>query len=84
MRDRAARAIAECRRIAAMSEEPGRTTRRFLTPPMRDVHDHLRRRMEALGMSTSVDAAGNLRGLWQPAQSRGKRLVPAHSTVCWA
>jgi allantoate deiminase len=42
---------------------------------MRDVHDHLRRRMEALGMSTSVDAAGNLRGLWQPAQSRGKRLV---------
>ena len=40
--DRAQRAIAECRRIAAMSEEPGRITRRFLTPPMRDVHALLR------------------------------------------
>ena len=36
--ERAQRAIAECRRIAAMSEEPGRTTRRFLTPPVREVH----------------------------------------------
>jgi len=29
MPERARRAIAECRRIAAMSEEPDRTTRRF-------------------------------------------------------
>lgn len=75
MKDRAARAIAECRLIAAMSEEPGRITRRFLTPPVRDVHARLRSRMEALGMMVSLDAAGNLRGLWRPANVVGKRLV---------
>jgi allantoate deiminase len=75
MRDRAQRAIAECRRIAAMSEEPGRTTRRFLTPPMHNVHAHLGARMEALGMTTRVDAAGNLRGRWQPEGAGAKRLL---------
>ena len=59
--------IAECHRLAAMSEESGRTTRRFLMPPVADVHAHLGARMTALGMSVTVDAAGNLRGLWQPA-----------------
>jgi allantoate deiminase len=75
LRAPALRAIAECRRIAAMSEELGRITRRFLTPPVRDVHAHLRRRMEALGMTVRVDAAGNLRGLWQPEGASGKRLL---------
>lgn len=75
MKDRAARAVAECRRIAAMSEEPGRITRRFLSPPVHDVHALLRRRMEALGMTVRVDAAGNLRGLWRPPSAHGKRLV---------
>jgi allantoate deiminase len=70
MRARAIRAIAECRRIAAMSEEPERITRRFLTPPMQDVHAYLRQRMETVGMSASIDAAGNLHGLWQPAGAR--------------
>jgi allantoate deiminase len=73
--ERARRAIAECRRIAVLSEEPDRTTRRFLTPPMRAVHTLLRERMEALGMTVSVDAVGNLRGLWQPPGSRAKRLI---------
>jgi allantoate deiminase len=31
--------------------------------------------MEALGMTVSVDAAGNLRGLWRPAGAGGRRLV---------
>ena len=75
MKDRARRAIAECRHIAAMSEEPGRITRGFLTPPMHRVHAHLRARMEALGMTIQIDAAGNLRGLWQPASPGGKRLL---------
>jgi len=71
---RAAAAIAECRLIADMSEELGRTTRRFLTSPVAQVHAHLRRRMEALGMSVTVDAAGNLRGLWQPTSTPRQRL----------
>ena len=75
MKDRAARAIAECRHIATFTEEPGRITRRFLTRPVHAVHAYLRARMEALGMSVHVDAAGNLRGLWQPANAVGKRLV---------
>jgi allantoate deiminase len=75
MRARAKRAIADCRRIAGMSEEPGRTTRRFLTPPVRDVHALLRGRMEAMGMTVSVDAVGNLRGMWKPEGTRGGRLI---------
>jgi allantoate deiminase len=75
MRERALRAIAECRRIAVLSEEPGRTTRRFLTPPTHDVHALLSSRMNALGMSVHVDPAGNLRGLWQPPQAGKKRLI---------
>ena len=58
-----------------MSEEPGRITRRFLTPPVHDVHAHLRLSMEALGMDVRVDAAGNLRGLWTPASTGQRRLI---------
>jgi len=75
MKDRALRAIAECLHIATMTEEPGRITRRFLTPPTHAVHAHLRSRMEAMGMSVQVDAAGNLRGLWRPANAASKRLI---------
>ncbi|MFZ1011920.1 MAG: M20/M25/M40 family metallo-hydrolase, partial [Terracidiphilus sp.] len=58
-----------------MTEEPGRTTRRFLTPPTHEAHALLRSRMEALGMTVQVDAAGNLRGLWRPEGVAEKRLV---------
>lgn len=75
MRERALRAIAECQQIAAMTEEPGRTTRRFLTAPTRDVHADLSARMNALGMTVQTDAAGNLRGLWRPDGTAGKRLI---------
>src|ERR1700733_9910740 len=78
--DRAKRAIEECRLIATMTEEPGRTTRRYLTPPVHEVHQHLRSRMERLGMSVRVDAVGNLRGLWKPAdtQSAVRLLLGSH------
>jgi allantoate deiminase len=75
MPERAQRAMAECRRIASMSEDPDRTTRRFLTLPVREVHALLRERMEAVAMTVSVDAAGNLRGMWQPPIATGKRLM---------
>ena len=86
VKDRAQRAIAECKRIAQMSEEPGRITRRFLTPPVHDVHALLRSRMESLGMTVHVDAAGNLRGLWKPperaGQAPGHRLAYRHCARC--
>src|SRR5258708_1142672 len=75
MMDGAVRVMEECACIAQMTEEPGRITRRYLTAPMRAVHSHLRKRMESLGMSVRVDAAGNLRGLWAPRESPGKRLI---------
>lgn len=75
MSEAAGRVIAECARIAAMSDEPGRTTRLFLSPAVRAVHDNLRSRMEALGMVVRVDAAGNMRGLWQPSNASGRRLL---------
>jgi allantoate deiminase len=75
MNERAARAIADCRRIALMTEEPGRTTRRFLTEPTHAVHALLRERMEAIGMKVAVDAVGNLRGLWRPKGAGPNRLI---------
>ncbi len=75
MRLQALRAIAECRQIAAMSEDPDRITRRFLTPPVHKVHAFLSDRMEGLGMTVRVDAAGNLRGLWRPPNASNKRLA---------
>jgi allantoate deiminase len=75
MRERALRAIAECRHIATMTEETGRTTRRFLVPPTHEVHAHLQVRMKALGMAVHTDAAGNLRGLSRPRGANGARLI---------
>jgi len=61
-----------CRELAQFTEEPGRTTRTFLSPPMRDVHRVLGDWMKRLGMRVWVDDAGNLRGLHGRAP---KRLV---------
>jgi allantoate deiminase len=58
-----------------MSEEPGRTMRRFLTPPVREVHALLRERMRALSMDVRVDAVGNLRAVWRPEGAGPKRIV---------
>jgi allantoate deiminase len=75
---RAAEAIAECRSLATISEEPGRITRRFLTPPVAQIHQHLRQRMERLGMQVTLDAAGNLHGLWQPAGASKRIAIGSH------
>jgi allantoate deiminase len=75
MTDRALRALSECQLMAAMTEEPGRITRRFLTPPTHEVHAHLRTRMESLGMMVDLDNAGNLHGLFHPEGARDKRLI---------
>ena len=71
------RVIQCCRDIARMSEEPGRTTRTFLSPPMRDVHKLLAAWMGSLGMSVRVDAAGNLRGLHGDS-TRPRLIIGSH------
>ncbi len=67
--------IARCRAIAELSEQPGCTTRTFLSPPMREVHRMLRAWMESLGMSVSVDSAGNLRGYYEGVTPDAPRLL---------
>lgn len=67
--------IARCRAIAEFSEQPGGTTRTFLSPPMREVHRMLRTWMESLGMSVSVDAVGNLRGYYAGIHPDAQRLL---------
>jgi allantoate deiminase len=74
MDHRAQEVISLCRKLAEFTEESGHITRTFLSPPMRDVHHELGGRMEQLGMSVSVDAAGNLRGFY-PARTPGAPRV---------
>jgi len=59
--------IARCRALALHTEEPGFTTRTFLSPWMHAVHGDLIQWMRDSGMSVSVDAVGNLRGRYAPA-----------------
>jgi allantoate deiminase len=66
--------IDTCRLLAGYSDEPGRTTRTFLSPPMRDVHAHLGAWMQRSGMSVHVDNAGNLRGVYPAASPDALRL----------
>jgi allantoate deiminase len=75
MSELANKAIQYCRDLALCSEEPGRTTRSFLSPPMHDVHRLLGAWMRQVGMAVSVDAVGNLRGV--RAGSTARRIVIA-------
>jgi allantoate deiminase len=66
--------IERCRLLAQFSEEPGVTTRTFLSEPMHAVHAHLRDWMERVGMSVVVDHAGNLRGFYPSERPSAPRL----------
>ena len=67
--------IRRCRVLAACSDEPGFTTRTFLSDSMRVVLVKLTTWMSAAGMDVSVDAAGNLRGVYQGASTDARRLL---------
>lgn len=69
--------IARCRQIATFTEVSGETTRTFLSAPMHGVHSLLREWMHAANMSTTIDAAGNLRGLYPAATPNAPRLIIA-------
>lgn len=51
-----------CDRLAQYSEETGCLTRTFLSPPMHEVHASLKGWMQEIGLTTRVDAVGNLIG----------------------
>jgi allantoate deiminase len=58
----AAQVVARCRELAAVSEEPGRLTRRVATPAMARANALVGDWMAAAGLEVRVDAAGNLVG----------------------
>lgn len=72
---RAEEIVARCKRLASFSEDPGSTRRTFLSPPMRDCHQEITKWLTAVGADVTVDAAGNLRGLYAAAQSTAPRLL---------
>ena len=66
--EQAARVIARCLALSRHSEEPDQIKRTFLSPAMRDCMMTLQGWMEAAGIATRIDNAGNLRGRY-PAKS---------------
>jgi allantoate deiminase len=74
----ARQAIDLCRELAQFSEESGKTTRTFLSPPMRDVHLVLTALMHDAGMRVSVDAMGNLHGIGAARPGAPTLLVASH------
>jgi allantoate deiminase len=75
MKEQAQRAIRMCRELAAFSEEMGKTTRTFLSPPMKDVHRVVTKWMCAAGMKVGVDVVGNLHGFLPGTLPDGPRLL---------
>ncbi|QDS97111.1 Zn-dependent hydrolase [Adhaeretor mobilis] len=54
--------MSRCDELAACSEDPECITRRYLSPPMHDVHDRLSGWMRTANLTTRIDNAGNLIG----------------------
>jgi allantoate deiminase len=72
---RAEEVIARCRRLATFSEDRPGIRRTFLSAPMRACHVEISGWLKAGGAEVSVDAAGNLRGVYDGAKSGGPRLL---------
>src|SRR5215472_11951641 len=72
---RAEEVIARCRRLATFSEDRPGLRRTFLSAPMRACHAEISGWLRAAGAEVSVDAAGNLRGVYAGATSDGPRLL---------
>jgi len=54
-------AVERCRLLASYTEEIGRTTRTYLSPPMKQVHALIAKWLTEAGCKVRIDAVGNLR-----------------------
>ena len=70
--------ISRCRELARFSEEPGKITRTYLSPPMHDVHRSITSWCESAGCSVTIDAAGNLRALYGQSADCPRLLIGSH------
>lgn len=71
----AAEALTRCDALARCSAEPQRIHRVFCSPAMREAHRLVIEWMHAAGMTTSVDAAANLVGRYEPPGCDATRRV---------
>jgi len=65
--------IARCKTLARFTEVADSIHRTFLSPPMRDCHLEIATWVAPLGVTSRVDAAGNLR-IAYPASKAGSRV----------
>lgn len=73
--DLAEQVIDRCRRIARCTDEPGFTTRTFLSPAAREVQTLVKTWMEQAGMTVRIDAAGNVRGTGAARHPNARRVI---------
>jgi allantoate deiminase len=73
--ERAAIIMARCDELGAISEEPGRLTRRFATPALRRAMEVVGGWCREAGMEVSYDAVGNLRARYEGDGSDRRTLL---------
>jgi allantoate deiminase/N-carbamoyl-L-amino-acid hydrolase len=61
--------------LGAITEEPGRLTRTYLTPQHREAGEHIAAWMREAGMTAHFDALGNVVGRYQAARSDAPVLL---------
>lgn len=71
----AQRLMARIDELAAISEEPGRLTRRFATPALGEAMALTARWMEQAGLAVRRDSLGNLIGRYEAAGPQAKTLL---------
>lgn len=71
----AAEVITRCQILAQFSEDTGSIRRTFLSPPMHDVHREVSGWLRSLGVSSRLDAAGNLRSVYPSLEVDAPRLL---------
>jgi allantoate deiminase len=67
--------IERCQTLARFSEDVGSIRRTFLSPPMRDCHREIASWVTPLGVTSTVDAAGNLRLTYAGEKLDAPRLL---------
>ncbi|HWC18650.1 MAG TPA: allantoate amidohydrolase [Terriglobales bacterium] len=75
MESQARTVVDRCRRLATFTVEPGRTTRTFLSAPMRDCHREISGWVRPLGAQVRIDAVGNFRALYPGTDPQAPRLL---------
>ncbi len=71
-------ALQRCDDLAALTEEPGQITRRFLTYPMKEVHTLLSMWMREAGLTVRTDAVGNVIGRLEGTTDARTFMIGSH------